>query len=86
VSCDAPKKLVWLWRQSAWPEGKMSTATLNFDETSPGNTVVTLVQTNVPSSDVHGNSNMKEVVADGWKRNIFDRIKMVFGFGAPSFS
>jgi hypothetical protein len=64
----------------------MSTATLTFDETSPGNTVVTLVQTNVPSSDVHGNSNMKEVVADGWKRNIFDRIKMVFGFGAPSFS
>lgn len=86
VACDAPNKLVWLWRQSAWPDGKMSTATLTFEETSPGNTTVKLVQTGVPSQDKHGNSNMKQVVEDGWKRNIFDRIKMVFGYGAPQFS
>eukprot|EP00960_Hanusia_phi_P042366 755462-Hanusia_phi.AAC.2 len=30
--------------------------------------------------------DMPRVVEEGWKRNFFDRIKMVFGFGAPEFS
>jgi hypothetical protein len=64
----------------------MSTVNLTFEQTGPGNTKVKLVQTGVPSSDVHGNSNMKQVVEEGWKRNVFDRIKMVYGYGAPSFS
>jgi len=78
VSCTQNEKLVWLWRQSSWAEGKMSTATLTFDQTAPGTTVVKLVHTGVPSSDVHGNSNMKRVVEEGWKQNIFERIKAVF--------
>ena len=34
--------------------------------------------------DAHGNDNVG--VKDGWKRNFFDRIKMVFGYGVPQFS
>eukprot|EP00285_Hemiselmis_virescens_P014990 CAMPEP_0173378580 /NCGR_PEP_ID=MMETSP1356-20130122/1726_1 /TAXON_ID=77927 ORGANISM="Hemiselmis virescens, Strain PCC157" /NCGR_SAMPLE_ID=MMETSP1356 /ASSEMBLY_ACC=CAM_ASM_000847 /LENGTH=294 /DNA_ID=CAMNT_0014331689 /DNA_START=11 /DNA_END=895 /DNA_ORIENTATION=- len=86
VSCTPNEKLVWLWRQAAWPEGKVSTVTMTFEQTSPGTTEVAMRQTGVPAEDVHGNSNMRQVVEEGWKRNIFDRIKMVFGFGTPQFS
>jgi len=86
VSATANEKLVWLWRQSAWPEGKMSTVTITFEQSGSGSTEVVLKQTGVPSQDVHGNSNMREVVEQGWKRNVFDRIKMVFGYGNPQFS
>jgi hypothetical protein len=49
-------------------------------------TQVTLKQTGIPYKDAHGNDDMPHVVKEGWKRNFFDRIKMVFGFGSPEFS
>jgi activator of HSP90 ATPase len=57
-----------------------------FDEQSAGSTKVTLKQTGIPYKDAHGNDDMPHVVKEGWKRNFFDRIKMVFGFGVPEFS
>lgn len=80
VSCMPHEKLVWLWRNSSWASGCMSTVTLTFDQTGPGTTLVKLVHTGVPSSDTHGNTNMKRVVEEGWKQNIFERIKAVFFF------
>lgn len=40
-----------------------------------GKTVLILTQKDVPSEDA-------EKTEDGWKRNIFGRGKMMFGFGA----
>ena len=60
--------------------------TTEFDEQSAGSTKVTLKQTGIPYKDAHGNDDMPHVVQEGWKRNFFDRIKMVFGFGVPEFS
>lgn len=44
----------------------------------------TLALMSLVQVDAHGNDNVG--VKDGWKRNFFDRIKMVFGYGVPQFS
>jgi len=88
IECVPNEKLVYDWRQTAWCEGVMSKCTITFDqgEDGEGTSKVTLKQTGIPYKDAHGNDDMPNVVQEGWKRNFFDRIKMVFGFGVPEFS
>jgi len=86
LECEAESRLVWEWRQSSWPDGTASKCVLTFSEQGAGCTKVSLNHTGIPFSDGHGNDDMPRVVEEGWKRNIFDRIKMVFGYGVPSFS
>jgi activator of HSP90 ATPase len=86
IECDPNKRLVYEWRQTAWCPADVSKCTIEFDEQSAGSTKVTLKQTGIPYKDAHGNDDMPHVVKEGWKRNFFDRIKMVFGFGVPEFS
>ncbi|EKX44680.1 hypothetical protein GUITHDRAFT_72003 [Guillardia theta CCMP2712] len=86
LECEMNSKLVWEWRQSSWPAGVRSKCSLEFTEPGEGTCRLKLKQTGIPYSDAHGNHDMPRVVEEGWKRNFFDRIKMVFGFGAPEFS
>lgn len=54
-----------------------------MDITSPqeGSTLLKLVQKNIPGQDQFGNENIKELTENGWKQQIFDRIRAVFGYG-----
>eukprot|EP00802_Teleaulax_amphioxeia_P014626 Tamp_14696.p1 GENE.Tamp_14696~~Tamp_14696.p1 ORF type:complete len:357 (+),score=97.90 Tamp_14696:387-1457(+) len=88
IECEPNKKLVYEWRQTAWNPADVSKCTITFEpgKDGPATTKVTLKQTGIPYKDAHGNDDMPHVVKEGWKRNFFDRIKMVFGFGNPEFS
>mmetsp|Transcript_60217 Transcript_60217/g.141819 ORF Transcript_60217/g.141819 Transcript_60217/m.141819 type:complete len:366 (-) Transcript_60217:213-1310(-) len=86
VECEDEKRIVWDWRQSSWPEDCVSKAVLTFAEQNEGVTKVSLSHTGIPYNDGRGNDDQPRVVEEGWKRNIFDRIKMVFGYGVPQFS
>lgn len=55
---------------------------MTFEETKPGTTVVKLVQKNVPKVDRFGNEGLVELQTNGWKTQIFGRIRQIFGYGA----
>jgi len=86
IECEPDQKLVYEWRQTAWNTADVSKCCITFEEEQAGSTKVVLKQTGIPYSDAHGNDDMPHVVKEGWKRNFFDRIKMVFGYGPPEFS
>lgn len=47
----------------------------------PGNTVLKLKQTDIPSADKFGNEDTKDVAERGWRAQVLQRIRGVFGFG-----
>lgn len=67
-------KIVQKWRFKEWPEGHFSTVEINISE-KKGKTLLTLVQKGVPIDDATRTE-------DGWRRNVWGRGKMMFGFGA----
>jgi uncharacterized protein YndB with AHSA1/START domain len=75
-------KVVQKWRQKDWPEGVLSTVTLDFSSKEEGVTFVELTQEGIPEEDAHGNGDLKHRVEEGWKNLIFQRSRQVFGFGA----
>mmetsp|Transcript_13538 Transcript_13538/g.31158 ORF Transcript_13538/g.31158 Transcript_13538/m.31158 type:complete len:350 (-) Transcript_13538:33-1082(-) len=81
VTVVQDQQLVQKWRLRGWAEGHFSTVDMSF-EASEGGCKFTLKQTNVPEQDAHGNDGQVNVTEDGWRRNILNRIKMVFGFGS----
>jgi activator of HSP90 ATPase len=70
-------KIVQKWRFSSWPSGHFSTVTMDFTE-EDGNTVLILTQESIPEDDV-------EKTQEGWRRNIWGRAKVMFGFGSIPF-
>ncbi len=54
---------------------------LTFEEPNPGATIVKLVQKGVPKVDKFGNEGLVELQTSGWKNQIFNRIRQVFGYG-----
>mmetsp|Transcript_39707 Transcript_39707/g.98261 ORF Transcript_39707/g.98261 Transcript_39707/m.98261 type:complete len:362 (-) Transcript_39707:259-1344(-) len=76
------KKIVQNWRFRNWAEGHFSRVTITFREPEPGNCFVDLVQENVPETDGFGNESVMDTTESGWKEQIFDRIRKVFGYGA----
>lgn len=68
------KKIVQYWRYKQWPKEHFSEVTFSIEE-KDDNTLVTLKQDLVPSSEV-------EQTRENWKRYYFDSIKRAFGFGA----
>ncbi|KAG8087443.1 hypothetical protein GUJ93_ZPchr0010g10414 [Zizania palustris] len=75
------KLIVQKWRFGSWPDGVHSTVRLVFDEPESGVTVIKLNQTNVPEEDRYGNSTVVDNTERGWREQIFQRIRGVFGFG-----
>jgi len=88
------EKLVLKWRLKAWMDDQFSRVEMTFAEKGDGVTLLTLkqvfalsyhvhtTQSGVPDHDRHGNDGQVKTTEDGWKRNIFHRIKAVFGFGS----
>jgi len=66
-------KIVQKWRFNSWASGHYSTVEMDITE-KKGKTILNLTQKEVPADDA-------ERTEDGWKRNIFGRGKMMFGFG-----
>jgi len=77
VEFERNQKIVQKWRFRSWPEGVMSTVTLEFKMEADGAKVI-LEQTGVPDSEM-------ESTKQGWKQNIFGPIKQTFGYGADLF-
>ncbi|EFN53803.1 hypothetical protein CHLNCDRAFT_53624 [Chlorella variabilis] len=69
------------WRFSNWEDGVFSRLELCFDEPDKGNTTVTLKQTGIPDADRFGNHDVVGVTEAGWRQQVFDRIRRVFGYG-----
>lgn len=76
VELVAESRIVERWRFSSWPEGHFSLVTIELS-TKAGDTVVRLKQVGIPREDV-------ERTEQGWRDNIWNRIRMLFGFGGPS--
>jgi activator of HSP90 ATPase len=69
-------KIVQKWRFSSWPEGHYSTVTIDI-KPGDGSTTLTLTQEGVPSEDA-------ERTEEGWRKNLWGRGKMMFGYGPAS--
>jgi len=67
-------KIVKKWRFASWPtEVPSSIVTMTFSQ-QRGDTIITFVQIGVPREDI-------ERTETGWKENVWERIRMQFGFG-----
>ncbi|PSC70108.1 activator of 90 kDa heat shock ATPase-like protein 1 [Micractinium conductrix] len=75
------QRIVMDWRFSNWEEGAWSRVELRFEEPDKGNTLVTMKQTGIPDADAFGNHDVVGVAEAGWRGQVFERIRRVFGFG-----
>eukprot|EP01026_Neomeris_dumetosa_P017748 TRINITY_DN1687_c0_g1_i3.p1 TRINITY_DN1687_c0_g1~~TRINITY_DN1687_c0_g1_i3.p1 ORF type:complete len:361 (+),score=57.82 TRINITY_DN1687_c0_g1_i3:70-1152(+) len=75
------KLLVMDWRFNDWEEGQYSQVKVEFIENEPGNTELVLEQSGIPEEDRYGNVDVVGRVEQGWKEQVFFRIKAVFGYG-----
>ena len=76
------ERIVQKWRFRNWAASHFSLVTITFRHPEPGNCFVDLVQTNVPETDAFGNESVMDTTENGWKNQIFSRIRTVFGYGA----
>lgn len=75
------QRLVMRWRFSTWADGCFSKVVITLKEPDAGNTVLELKQTGLPEADRFGNEDVFENTEKGWKDNIFEKIRKVFGYG-----
>eukprot|EP00882_Tetradesmus_deserticola_P008632 GHRQ01009101.1.p1 GENE.GHRQ01009101.1~~GHRQ01009101.1.p1 ORF type:complete len:352 (+),score=138.82 GHRQ01009101.1:1029-2084(+) len=75
------QRLVMSWRFNSWEEGCESKVEIDLSEPEPGNTVLQLKHTGLPEADKYGHGDVQEQVEQGWRGQIFNRIRAVFGFG-----
>ena len=54
---------------------------ITLEEPDEGTTTLKLVQRGVPKEDRFGNGDVVESTAHGWRQQIFQRIRAVFGYG-----
>jgi len=71
---EPEKSLKMKWRIQDWPQGVNSDVTITFTSDEQGTTDLCLVQTGVPKNDL-------ERTKQGWQRNFWEPIKMIFGYG-----
>ncbi|KAF6251542.1 activator of Hsp90 ATPase [Scenedesmus sp. NREL 46B-D3] len=75
------QQLVLSWRFNSWEEGCESKVEIDLLEPEPGNTVLQLKHTGLPEADKYGHGDVQEQVEQGWRGQIFNRIRAVFGYG-----
>eukprot|EP00899_Mesostigma_viride_P003414 jgi/Mesvir1/13073/Mv06059-RA.1 len=80
VALEPGKRIVQTWRSSTWPDGVFSQVEMTITEPDVGNTVLKMVQTDVPVEDRFGNATVVDQTEQGWRGNIFTRIRAVFGY------
>ncbi|QDZ22826.1 activator of heat shock protein ATPase [Chloropicon primus] len=75
------ERIVQLWRNSSWPQGVLSRVEITFSSPSEGKTVMKLKQTGIPEEDDYGNANTVDVTLQGWRMQIWGRVRQCFGYG-----
>ena len=75
------ERIVQDWRSSSWPKGVHSRVVITFTSPSEGRTVMRLKQTGIPEEDDYGNSNTVDVTLQGWRQQIWGRVRQCFGYG-----
>jgi len=69
------------WRFSSWPDGAMSKVKVMLEEKEKGSVVLTLTQEGIPDTDRFGNHDVVNMTKSGWKQQVLNRMKQVFGYG-----
>eukprot|EP01065_Artemidia_motanka_P014829 TRINITY_DN1865_c6_g1_i1.p1 TRINITY_DN1865_c6_g1~~TRINITY_DN1865_c6_g1_i1.p1 ORF type:complete len:346 (+),score=122.95 TRINITY_DN1865_c6_g1_i1:83-1120(+) len=69
-----PRVLAMKWRLDTWQQGHFSDVRIEMTSEDAGSTVMTFKQTNVPYFEL-------DRTKEGWKRNFWEPIKIIFGFG-----
>lgn len=59
----------------------MAQVAIDIKEPDAGTVVVTLKQSGIPREDRHGNPDVLRTVEAGWRGQVFQRIRAVFGYG-----
>ena len=54
---------------------------ITLEEPQEGTTVLHLTHSGIPEEDGFGNEDVLETTTNGWKQQIFHKIRAVFGFG-----
>ncbi|KAL6761306.1 activator of Hsp90 ATPase [Haematococcus lacustris] len=75
------KRLAMSWRFNNWAEGVTSQVVIDLAEPEPGHTVLTLQQTGIPEADQFGSEDVLQLTERGWRLQVFQRIRQVFGYG-----
>ena len=75
------ERIVQDWRSSSWPKGVHSRVVITLSSPSEGRTVLRLKQTGIPEEDDYGNSNTVDVTLQGWRQQIWGRVRQCFGYG-----
>ena len=69
------------WRFSSWPDGSLSKVTVMLEEKERGAVTLTLRQEGIPDTDRFGNHDVVNMTKSGWKQQVLNRMKQVFGYG-----
>ncbi|GLC34612.1 hypothetical protein PLESTB_001242500 [Pleodorina starrii] len=81
LELSAPHRIVMRWRFNTWEDGCFSKVVIDISEPEHGNTVVQILQTEVPPADKFGNEDTADVTERGWQSQVLQRIRQVFGYG-----
>lgn len=81
VEASPPKRIVQNWRFTNWADDTTSKVTIDITEADTGTVILQLAQTGIPREDRHGNADVLRTVEAGWRRQVFQRIRAVFGYG-----
>eukprot|EP00201_Polytomella_parva_P016325 CAMPEP_0175055516 /NCGR_PEP_ID=MMETSP0052_2-20121109/10128_1 /TAXON_ID=51329 ORGANISM="Polytomella parva, Strain SAG 63-3" /NCGR_SAMPLE_ID=MMETSP0052_2 /ASSEMBLY_ACC=CAM_ASM_000194 /LENGTH=372 /DNA_ID=CAMNT_0016320379 /DNA_START=46 /DNA_END=1164 /DNA_ORIENTATION=+ len=81
LEVTVPSKIVMKWRFSSWEDDTFSNVEISISEPEHGTTILTLRQTGIPETDRFGNHDVVNVAENGWKGQIFFKIRAVFGYG-----
>ncbi|KAG1677031.1 hypothetical protein FOA52_001200 [Chlamydomonas sp. UWO 241] len=81
VELEADKRIVMRWKFSTWADDCFSTVVITLDTPEHGTTVLKLHQTGIPHEDKFGQGVMDQTET-GWRQQVFNRIRQVFGYGA----
>lgn len=80
VELEPHSKIVEKWRFSQWEEEKFSNLEMFFIPTGSERTKLVVRQSDIPSTDKHGNGNQDQLVLNGWNDRFFVGLEKVLGF------
>ena len=80
VELEANTRIVEKWRFSQWEDDCYSTLEIAFIPAGSERTKMVVRQTEIPSTDKHGNGNQDQLVLNGWNDRFFMGLEKVLGF------
>ena len=80
IELEPYSKIVEKWRFSQWEDECFSSLVIGFQALGSERTKMVVRQTDIPSTDKHGNGNQDQLVLNGWNERFFVGIEKVLGF------